>query len=888
MRILVGPPGSGKTQRILDHARARLGAGRSDFRLLVPTATMAEHVRNELAREGFVFRPRLIDTLSGFLNTYAQGAKQISPEALLLVVEEALRKTDVPEFRDVAGFRGFAASVARLIDELSSAGCDARRFAKLHAGGTYDAALAVIYTEVDAAVQAQGWALRGAWLQSAGACIAESGLAGIDLILLDGFFTFTDPELSVLAASSRHSEIVLTLPPWAGGEPARRALLDSGAAEERLPQVHRSAGRTLVTPPTLDREAEEIARRIIQEVSHGRLFREIGVVVRNEQPCVPALRLAFERFGIPSRFYFAEPLAAHAVARYFSLLIEGILSGWDFETCLPLFEMPLSGIGATCDGDRFVFAVRERMPDRGLDALRGAARSADARGVVVSLDALQPLEKWSGLTLSPSGWSTQLRELEHFLAGATPVAPATAQQILAWRAHSAAVAAFERCLDETAAALGAQCSMPLAEFWNECRTAMAEARLRVADHRRNVVHVMDVYEARQWELPLVFVCGLLEKQFPVYASQDPVLGDEAREHLAKADVRLATTAQRQSEERFLFELAVSRATSLTVLSYPLYNAKGEANLPSFFVADYEGGAEPAPAVRPRPARARAIERTPAIYDEYLRVWIRERHQKFSPSRVESFLQCPFQCFGRHTLALNAAPAAPRDRLDPLLQGGIVHEVVAAWRHGMSIDELFDAAFRKAAEETRLVPGHRTEAARLEMLASLRRFLAAMPESDRDVRVEQPFEVVLSDDVIVHGRIDRFEVDNARNAVVIDYKYTSDSGLADRMRAHEEGRRVQGGLYVIAVERAFDLHPVEMLYCAMRGKLAEPRGWRSEAELRAMAEQAAQLTMESAARIRDGVIRPEPADDGQCKYCEFCGGCRVETMTRTRPAAEDAE
>jgi ATP-dependent helicase/DNAse subunit B len=889
MRILVGPPGSGKTYRILEQARARLRAGASDFRLLVPTATMAGHVRNQLAREGFVFRPVLVETLSRFLEPFASDAPQASSEALLLVVEDALRRTRPAAFRDVAGMRGFAAAVARLIDELSSAGCDAERFARLRLGGAYDSALAAVYAEVEAALAARQWTLRGASLQRAAANIEKNGLAQVDLVLFDGFFTFTDPELSILAALARHAQVILTLPPWSGGEPALRALAGLGATGETLPRTWRAPERILVAPPTLDREAEEIARRVLDEVARGRLYREIGVVARGQQPYMPALRLAFERFGIPARFYFAEPLAGHALVRYFSILVDGLLSGWDFETALPAFEMPVSGIGATAAGGRFAFAVRERMPGQGMDALCDAARAVNAPEVVARLDALRPLDAWRSLPLAPAGWAARLKELGRFLQGPPPELPADAERILVWRAHASAATAFEKCLDETVSVLAGAPPVPLAEFWSECRTLLSETRLRVADRRRNVVHVMDVYEARQWELPVVFVCGLLEKQFPLYISQNPLLGDEPRARLAEAGVRLATTAERQLEERFLFDLAASRATALAVFSYPVYNAKGEPNLPSFFVEDFPARVEAAVHVRPRPKRERAPERAPVIYDEYLRAWIRQRHGAFSPSRVESFLQCPFQFFCRHTLGLSPAPARPKERFDPLVQGGIVHEVVAAWRRGMDLEALFEGSFRKAVDERKLVPGHRTEAIRLEMLGNLRRFLAQMPErDDREVRTEVPFEFTLSGDVLVRGRIDRFEVDAEGNAAVVDYKYSSASRLATRMREYDEGRRVQGGLYVLAIRRAFGLHPVEMLYYSMRGKLSDPRGWKTAEDLEAVAAQAAQLTLESAARIREGAIHPDPADEAQCEYCEFRDGCRVETMPRAHAAGEEAE
>ena len=55
MQLLSGPAGSGKTTYILDRFREALSAGSSKVRLLVPTATMAQHLQNRLAREGFVF-----------------------------------------------------------------------------------------------------------------------------------------------------------------------------------------------------------------------------------------------------------------------------------------------------------------------------------------------------------------------------------------------------------------------------------------------------------------------------------------------------------------------------------------------------------------------------------------------------------------------------------------------------------------------------------------------------------------------------------------------------------------------------------------------------------------------------------------------------------------
>jgi RecB family exonuclease len=97
---------------------------------------------------------------------------------------------------------------------------------------------------------------------------------------------------------------------------------------------------------------------------------------------------------------------------------------------------------------------------------------------------------------------------------------------------------------------------------------------------------------------------------------------------------------------------------------------------------------------------------------------------FSPSRIESFLQCPFQFFGRHTLGLAAAPPNPKERLDPLVQGNIVHEVVA--RGGAVTTSMrFSNGPSTRRLEKKLVVGHRTKPSGWSA-GHLRRFLAAMP------------------------------------------------------------------------------------------------------------------------------------------------------------------
>src|SRR2546428_4122306 len=122
MLLLSGPPGSGRTSHILAEVRAALRRGATDVRLLTPTATMAEHLRHQLAREGFMLRPNLILTLSHFIAPLVPDTPQISSPALYLLVEDVVRRLNPPEFSRVAHMSGFSVALAQTIDELFTAG----------------------------------------------------------------------------------------------------------------------------------------------------------------------------------------------------------------------------------------------------------------------------------------------------------------------------------------------------------------------------------------------------------------------------------------------------------------------------------------------------------------------------------------------------------------------------------------------------------------------------------------------------------------------------------------------------------------------------------------------------------------------------------------------
>src|SRR5262245_34654409 len=269
MRLILGPDRSGKTESILNEFREALRTGQSGIRLLVPTATLAEHLQNRLAREGLVFRRSLVQTFSRFVQPWVEDTPEVIDAVLYLLVEEAARRVNRREFARVVQLPGFCAALTRTIGELSSAGCSAARLAACLPDAPLGPPFLGVYQEVDRELERRGLWLRGRRLERAAERITKHGSGGIDAIWLDGFHALPDPELGVLAALDRHAKVTIALHPrdLTGGIRAIAHSEQGTASTRSNPRI------ALVRAPSIEREVEEIARLILDQASAGRPFR---------------------------------------------------------------------------------------------------------------------------------------------------------------------------------------------------------------------------------------------------------------------------------------------------------------------------------------------------------------------------------------------------------------------------------------------------------------------------------------------------------------------------------------------------------------------------------------------------------------------------------------
>jgi ATP-dependent helicase/DNAse subunit B len=879
MRLITGRAGSGKSSLVLQELRQAMVGGGSEVRLLVPTATLARHSQNQLVREGLVLPGETIQTLSSFVRPWALPVMQAPDSVVYLAVAEAVRRIDRAEFRQVAHFAGFCGALARTIAEFSSAGCDSQRLRRHLPDTPLAAPFLAIYQEVEAALERRGLALRARCLQLAAARIASEGLGGVHTIWLDGFHALPDPELEVLETFGRHAGVTLTLDS-SGGDDLRARLIAIGFEEQEMQRVRPWPAVALVRAASIERETEEIARHILEQAASGRPFREIGVIVRPEA-YVPVLRTTLSRFGIPARFYFDEDLDRHPVARFLAGAIDAMLGGWDhLETLAVLRLAPrFAASGAV---DRFDFALREQAPNAGLGALKELAIEAHAETLLPLLDEMGALEEWRSFVLSPGDWARRFATLRNlFRPAVASCDTADRELVLMWRSQSAALKLFGESLAEATAALDPKAEIPIEPFWRAVKSVLRLKPLRLSDDRRNVVHVLSAPEARQWVLPVVFVCGMVEEQFPQFHRQDAFFPDDARRRLHAAGIRVRTAAEFEREERALFGSAVTRATMLLTLSYPELDARGERTPPSIFLEDFVATAQDAPPVAPRAAFPRELRHPHPIGRAALLDALVQRTAHVSPTSLESYLQCGFQYFGRQTLRLQTRPLRPDQRLDFMRQGNIVHAVLARWwMEGGEITAVFDEEFARVLEEYDIPVAYHTERLRNAMLDDLQAFAAdtRWPRGEFRSRTEQQFNYALAEGAEIHGKIDRLDQAADGRAFVFDYKYSNSQNTRKKLA---DERLLQAPLYLMGAAQEFGIAPAGVFYIGLKGGV-EYAGWTEAGEMESqpMPEDwftrtrgRAQRAMEE---IRGGRIEVKPADRDACRFCQFRDVCRIET------------
>jgi hypothetical protein len=882
MQLIRGAPGAGKTALVFrEFKEAWRSASREvDLRIVVPTATLVRHFQHELARDGVVFSPRCIVSLLRFALDRAPEVKLVPDGLLRAIVRDALRRLNLPEFAEVSATEGMASTIVETISLFENADCTPDQLARIRKLGPRAKAFEKIWRAVEADVRDRGYSTRAGLIRAAAANKQPAR------IWMDGFLDFSPLENTLIRALAQVCDLKLTVTDSPSGVDIQTLGLQLGARDLLLSGASRKPQATLIEAATPEREADDIARRIVELQEQGTPFRQIGVALRDTDTYLPLLRATFDRFGIPTRFYFGSPLRRHPAAIFLGGLVEGALANWDFEATIDALRgNPRWGRSATFD--RFDFTVREAMPGHGANALLALCESDWLRDEISN--CLQT-DSWKNHQQTPAVWQWRFERLATSLyRPGTLDAPRDHGEIEMARSHVAAVRAWSNAIQSIVPFWrDADRAIPLGEFWRVAQTAIEAAVVQPADERADVLHVMNVYEARQWDLAALFVCGLADVDFPRRHQRNLLFSAAETDILRRERIFLRTAADQDNDEEALFQSLSTRATNSLFLSCPRTDVRGKGVTPSRYLLQLSQPVEPAPACRPLPAfetaepwAAGRLASTPLLSQ------MASLHQTISVTALEDLAQCRFKFFAGKTLRIKDRPDRPGERLQPRITGTILHEALDRWLLNKDRDfvELFDEVFAESCRKYHLPPGYRLEAERILNRKIAQKVSANELWNPDSSESEVNLSLAFPGGIAVNCRIDRIDR-FGHDCVIVDYKSSKTQNVKKLV---QDSTRLQGPVYALAVREHLHLNPVAMVYWAVRddelhgwGKIpgynAEfvpiPPNWSADARARAIERLSGYLA---------GAVEAHPENPDQCRWCDFNRACRIEQRTLVKIA-----
>jgi ATP-dependent helicase/nuclease subunit B len=797
---LTGRAGSGKTHAILQRLmllfrERRLG----EVLLLLPTQSQVDHLRGVLLGAGAT---AFCDDFAHTFFTFSRALSKLPPEQILseagkdFLVGEVLRLESFPSFEGVRGTRGFRILLGRAIQELKQNAVLPEHYQeRILESLVGKDGVRPQHRDLGKALLAYQRRLAGAGLidqedlelMALERLQSEPGLPeGKKVLLVDGFHDFTGVQLAILTLLARRcSDVLFTLsfdetqpasPIFQASAATRGKLLSIGLEGRELRGNRRTSDATLrgleeglfADSPGLaeagaslkilrcarrEGEVESIARRIVRLVrEEGVPYRDVAVLYHDLGEVADLLEGTFRRFGIPLRIYQPRALDRHPLAEFLLDLGRTLAEGPKRETMLRLLRSGcIEGLDLG-EVDLLDQWIREQgAPSSGREwaALCDELR---LRGIARLLHQLRT-----------AGEKTRGKHTHDTLAAAwigcfEDLALPLGEQGEDGPTECAVYHQFMELLESSRVLHdGGKAQITLGRLVEVVQEGAASATYRLQDRRREVVNAINAYEGRQWEVPCLFVAGVLERQFPPAPLEDLFFNDEARRALNARGLRFPDRAWRQAEERFLFYTAVTRAGHRLHLSHARSDSQGAPTLASFFLREVEkrftreslkicaierspsevlpapdemvtledldraifqgleerfleGRMPPGialaaalyqerredPGFRERLRSAVAVQR-PALIDAALLQEIARRETAFSNSALTAFLQCPYLHFAQKWLRLEALPEPHVAAVD---LGQVLHGTLKDHLEGGAAGDPFALLDRHFEQRTR--------------------------------------------------------------------------------------------------------------------------------------------------------------------------------------------
>ncbi len=720
----------------------------------------------------------------------------------------------------------------------------------------------------------------------------------------------------------------LVLPPrsdhYAAGSRRALAHLERSLFEAGAGRVDPTPAVELLQGGGERAELELIARRIAEELERGLPPEEVAVILRSPARSAPLVAEVFAAAAIPFAMPVRRPLGDTAAGSALIALLRCVPGEGDRPApgnpmdLLAWLRAP-GHLRVPALADALELDVR-RLGLRTVEQAR--ARWEQQRFPLEAIDRLAEAQRRGPAALADRAARELLRLFtaprrgQARLLGAAEMDEARA--LAGGRSALAELRELARIAADAAPASAADLADTLARV--EVNSGELPGPGRVA--------VLDPLQLRARRVRALFLAGLQEGEFPARARAQPLLGERDRGRLAEASgLFLGERQDLLAAERYLLYAIVSRPEERLFLSWHETDDDAGPVSRSLFVDDVCDLFDERLAERRERralgaldgARASAPQSGDAqLSDERIlgllgtRVW--------SGTSIEKWVSCPVSWFVDGILSPEEFEPEP----EPLIRGGLAHLALKETLEGLRREggdgrltpanlsrarELMHASLERAEarEEMRLsVSPERAAAIARGLRADLDRYLehaaglegALFPhelelgfgfdrpgEEDHGEASELPaFD--LGGGVLMRGRIDRIDIGEDGEAVVIDYK--AKNAIAGEKWIAE--RSLQVGLYMMAVEQLLGVRVVGGLYQPLAGKDLRARGVLLEdhpaagncvktdrIEPEALTEllgEVLEIARGAAGEAREGALQARP---------ETCGwggrGCRYPTICR---------
>ena len=377
------------------------------------------------------------------------------------------------------------------------------------------------------------------------------------------------------------------------------AHLESNVLDRLSTQPHSGPTEAVEFIEAADRRAEleTVARRIVaacrrptpEPEEAGVTWRDFAVLARDLEPYDALVREVFAQFEIPCFIDRPRRIHAHPLTRLITSALAFLRSRASGRAALHylksgLIEVAPPEMVALIEQHIRSVSLDNRTWRDNLDPRAEGTIGALSRGwIEVEMPlrrlaeslraaenpahALAALLEDTGARERLEGWITEARR-EGREEDAQLHAQAW-QQTVGWLEELGAVLTADAVSGESE--LGEHASYlarvdVLAEL---VEAALSAVEARLVPPTLNQVTVGSVDRSRTPEVRTVFVIGMIEGEFPVLWTPDPVLGDEERATLEESGKRLGPDSRaRRLQEHYLAYIALTRAAERVVLSRP--------------------------------------------------------------------------------------------------------------------------------------------------------------------------------------------------------------------------------------------------------------------------------------------------------------------------------